>query len=119
MGERLQSPSMVCSGRVNAARRPWPQGLRDVDPPSMFESLVDVVTASDWVYALILVIAALDAVFPVVPSEATVIAAAALAAAGELVLGFVLIAGASGAVIGDNVAYLLGRAGQGVLLRRF
>jgi membrane protein DedA with SNARE-associated domain len=85
----------------------------------MFESLVDIVTASDWVYALILVIAALDAVFPVVPSEATVIAAAALAAAGELVLGFVLIAGASGAVIGDNVAYLLGRAGQGVLLRRF
>jgi membrane protein DedA with SNARE-associated domain len=79
----------------------------------MFESLVEVVTASSWVYPLILGIAALDAVFPLVPSEATVIAAVALAGTGELVLLFVLIAGATGAVIGDNVAYLIGRAGQG------
>ena len=84
----------------------------------MFESLVDVVTASEWVYLLIASIAALDAVFPLVPSEATVIAAGALAGSGELVLAFVLLAGAAGAVIGDNAAYLLGRVGQGVLLRR-
>jgi membrane protein DedA with SNARE-associated domain len=84
----------------------------------VFESLTDVITASEWVYALILLIAALDAVFPLVPSEATVIAAAALAGAGKLVLALVLIAGASGAVIGDNAAYLLGRAGQRPLLRR-
>ncbi|HEY5694797.1 MAG TPA: DedA family protein [Gaiellaceae bacterium] len=79
----------------------------------MFESLIDVVTASTWVYALILGIAALDAVFPLVPSEATVVAAAALAGAGDLVFALVLVAGAGGAVIGDNVAYLIGRAGQG------
>ena len=79
----------------------------------MFESLVEVVTASGWVYPLILGIAALDAVFPLVPSEATVISAAALAGTGELVLLLVLTAGAAGAVIGDNVAYLIGRAGQG------
>jgi membrane protein DedA with SNARE-associated domain len=84
----------------------------------MFESLIDVVTASDWVYLLIVAIAALDALFPVVPSEATVIAAAALAGAGDLVLGLVLVAGAIGAVIGDNAAFLLGRAGQGPLLGR-
>ena len=84
----------------------------------MLESLTDVITASEWVYALILLIAALDAVFPLVPSEATVIAAAALAGTGELVLAFVLISGAGGAVIGDNAAYLLGRAGKGVLRRR-
>ena len=58
-------------------------------------------------------LATLDAVFPVVPSEATVIAAAALAGADDLVLSFILIAAAGGAVIGDNVAYLLGRAGRG------
>ena len=78
----------------------------------MFQSLVDVVTESGWVYALIFGIAALDAVFPLVPSEATVVAAAALAGAGDLAFLLVLIAGAGGAAIGDNVAYLMGRAGQ-------
>jgi membrane protein DedA with SNARE-associated domain len=84
----------------------------------MGEALVDLITASEWVYLLILVIAAVDALFPLVRSEATVIAAAALAAMGELVLPFVLLSGAAGAFIGDNVAYLLGRAGQGMVLRR-
>jgi membrane protein DedA with SNARE-associated domain len=82
----------------------------------VFEWLVDAVTASAWVYALIVAIAALDAVFPLVPSEATVIAAASLAATGELVLVFVLLAGAAGAIAGDNVAYLLGRLGRGLVL---
>ena len=84
----------------------------------MFESLIDLVTASAWVYPLILGIAALDAVFPLVPSEATVIAAAALAGAGDLVLSLVLVAAAGGAVIGDNVAYLLGRVGRRPVVAR-
>lgn len=84
----------------------------------LFDSLVDPIVASGWVYPLIVLVAALDAVFPLVPSEATVIAAAALAGAGDLVLALVLVAGAAGAVAGDNVAYLLGRAGRGPLLRR-
>lgn len=87
--------------------------------PALFESLVDLVTSSAWVYPLILGVAALDAVFPLVPSEATLIAAAALAGTGDLDLSFVLIAGAAGAVIGDNVAYLIGRGGQGRLFGRF
>jgi membrane-associated protein len=78
----------------------------------VFESLVELVTASGWVYPLILGVAALDAVFPLVPSEATVIAAAALAGTGDLAFSFVLLAGAGGAVIGDNVAYLIGRGGR-------
>jgi membrane-associated protein len=84
----------------------------------VFQSLVDLVTQSSWVYALILGIAALEAVFPLVPSEATVVAAAALAGAGDLVFLLVLIAGAGGAAIGDNVAYLIGRAGQGQVVGR-
>jgi membrane-associated protein len=84
----------------------------------VFQSLVELVTQSSWVYALILGIAALDAVFPLVPSEATVVAAAALAGAGDLVFLLVLIAGAGGAAIGDNVAYLIGRAGQGQVVGR-
>jgi membrane-associated protein len=84
----------------------------------VFESLIDIVVASAWVYPLIAGVAALDAVFPLVPSEATVIAAAALAGTGDLVLSFVGVSGAAGAVIGDNLAYLLGRAGQGSVVRR-
>jgi membrane protein DedA with SNARE-associated domain len=88
------------------------------DPVRVFESLVDVVVASGWVYALIVAVAALDAVFPLVPSEATVIAAGALAGAGELMFAVVLLAGAGGAVLGDNIAYLLGRSGRGPLAGR-
>jgi membrane protein DedA with SNARE-associated domain len=47
-----------------------------------------------------------------------VIAAAALAGADDLVLPWVLIAAASGAVVGDNVAYLLGRVGRGPIVSR-
>lgn len=84
----------------------------------MFEWLVDAITSSAWVYVLILAVAALDAVVPLVPSEATVIAAAALAGTGDLVLGFVVLSAAAGAVIGDNVAYVLGRGGHRFVLDR-
>lgn len=83
----------------------------------MTQQLIDFATSSDWVYLLVLAIAALDAVFPVVPSEATVITAAALAAAGELDLAAVFVSAAAGAAIGDNVAYGLGRVSAGGLRR--
>jgi membrane protein DedA with SNARE-associated domain len=84
----------------------------------VFESLVELVTASAWVYPLILGIAALDAVFPLVPSEATVIAAGALAGTGDLVFALVILSGAAGAVLGDNLAYAIGRAGQAPVFGR-
>jgi membrane protein DedA with SNARE-associated domain len=84
----------------------------------VFESLIDPITGSTWVYPLIVGVAALDAVFPLVPSEATVVAAAALAGAGDLVFSLVLVAGAGGALLGDNVAYLIGRAGAGQVTGR-
>jgi membrane-associated protein len=83
----------------------------------MFQSLVDLITRSDWSYALVLAIAALDAVFPLVPSEATVITAAALAADGRLSLPLVLAAAAAGAVVGDNAGYAIGRLSSGTVRR--
>jgi membrane-associated protein len=74
-----------------------------------FDSLVELASASPWTYAVILAVAALDAVIPLVPSEATVISAGVLAGAGELQLGFVIAAGAAGAYAGDSGAYLIGR----------
>jgi membrane protein DedA with SNARE-associated domain len=51
----------------------------------------------------------LDAFFPLVPSETTVIAAGVLAAHGDLRIELVLIAAATGAIVGDNVTFWLGK----------
>lgn len=74
-----------------------------------FDSFLDLASGSPWTYAVILAVAALDAVIPLVPSEATVISAGVLAGAGDLQLGFVIAAGALGAFAGDTSAYWLGR----------
>jgi membrane-associated protein len=84
-----------------------------------FESLLDFVSASPWTYAVILGIAALDAVLPLVPSEASVISAGVLAGAGDLHLAFVIGAGALGAYLGDSSAYALGRRFEHGLGRSF
>jgi membrane-associated protein len=82
------------------------------------QSAVDLVSASPWTYAVILAIAAIDALIPLVPSEATVISAGVLAGAGELHLALVIAAGAAGAYTGDTAAYWLGRRFENRLDRR-
>jgi membrane-associated protein len=82
------------------------------------ESFFELASASPWTYAAILAVAALDAVLPLVPSEATVISAGVLAGAGDLHLAFVIAAGAGGAFMGDSGAYLLGRRFDRRLARR-
>lgn len=71
--------------------------------------LLEPLLTSPWAYLLIFAVAALDAVVPAVPSEATVISAGILAGAGELSLAAVVSAGAAGALIGDTAAYGGGR----------
>jgi membrane-associated protein len=83
-----------------------------------FDTLVDLASASPWTYAVIVAVAALDAVLPLVPSEATVISAGVLAGAGDLQLGFVIAAGAAGAYAGDSSAYWIGRRLDDRLARR-
>lgn len=75
----------------------------------MLESLTELVTGSPWTYAIVLAFAALDAVFPLVPSEATAITAGVLAGAGDLHVALVLAAAATGAFLGDNGGYAVGR----------
>jgi membrane-associated protein len=82
-----------------------------------FDSVLELVSASPWTYAVILGIAALDAVLPLVPSETAVISAGVLAGAGDLSLGLVIAAGAAGAYAGDSSAYLLGRSADERLKR--
>jgi membrane-associated protein len=83
-----------------------------------FDSVLELVSASPWTYAVILGVAALDAVLPLVPSETAVISAGVLAGAGDLQLGLVIAAGAAGAYVGDSSAYLLGRRADERLKRR-
>jgi len=68
-----------------------------------------VADASGWAYAVLVMFALLDALLPVVPSEASVITAGVVAAGGDLSLPLVIAAAAAGAFLGDNAAYLLGR----------
>lgn len=87
----------------------------------MFQSFVDAVSGSGWTYGIIFGVAALDAFFPVVPSETVVITAAVLASQGEgLRLELIIPCAAAGAVCGDNVSYWVGRlAGERIANRFF
>jgi membrane-associated protein len=79
----------------------------------LLESLTALISASPWTYAVVLGLAAADALFPVFPSETAAIGAGVLAGAGDLSIAFVVAAAATGAFIGDNSSYAVGRtAGQ-------
>lgn len=62
-----------------------------------------------WFVLVILAIAFFDSVVPVVPSETTVIIGGVAAGSGDQALPLVILAGAAGAFLGDNFAYLIGR----------
>ena len=67
--------------------------------------------ASPWIYAIAFVLIAVDGFFPPFPSESVVVALAALSASnGVPDIGPLLAVAAAGAIAGDNVAYLGGRA---------
>jgi membrane-associated protein len=85
----------------------------------LFQSLTDHVSGSPWTYAFIFGLAALDVVFPLVPSETSVILAGVLASTGDLVLFAVILVAAGGAILGDNVAYLIGRTVGPRVVSRF
>ena len=85
--------------------------------PSAYRSGVDLFTdlvlqavASPWLYLAMLAVAVVDGFFPPVPSETVLVAAAAVAAStGEPDLVLLGVAAATGAAIGDNIAFAMGR----------
>jgi membrane-associated protein len=62
-----------------------------------------------WFLGVIFAIAYLDSVIPIVPSETTVIVGGVAAGLHKQNLILVIVAGAVGAFLGDNSAYLIGR----------
>lgn len=82
--------------------------------------MIEWVSGSNWSYVAVFAVAVLDAFFPVVPSESMVIVAGALAASGDLSLPIVILAAWSGAVVGDNISYGIGKwAGEHTVKRLF
>jgi membrane-associated protein len=67
-------------------------------------------TAGNWWFLLVIfAVAYFDSVVPIVPSETTVIIGGVAAGSGDQSIALVIAAGAVGAFLGDNTAYLIGR----------
>jgi membrane protein DedA with SNARE-associated domain len=95
---------------------------------SIFSDLADAFTeltdwladfSSNWWFLLIIfAVAFLDSVLPIVPGETMVIIGGVAAGQGEQSLLLVIAAGASGAFLGDNTAYVIGSAMSRFIERR-
>jgi membrane protein DedA with SNARE-associated domain len=71
-----------------------------------------------WFLLIIFAVAYLDSVIPIVPGETMVIIGGVAAGQGEQSLVLVIVAGASGAFLGDNTAYYIGSKLSGFIERK-
>jgi membrane-associated protein len=84
-----------------------------------FDQLAEWVSGEWWSYLIIFAIAVIDAFFPLVPSETLVVIGGSLASSGDLEFPLVVLAGASGAIVGDNISYWIGHfVGERTVRRR-
>jgi membrane-associated protein len=79
---------------------------------------LDELSSHWWFVAVILVIAYLDSIVPVVPSETAVILGGVAAGQGNQQIALVIGAGAVGAFLGDLTAYSVGARMRGFVARR-
>jgi membrane protein DedA with SNARE-associated domain len=76
----------------------------------MWDFLFHLLADSPQAYVILFALAALDAVFPVAPSETGLILAGLLCVSGpHLSLTLVIVSAAAGAFLGDSSSYALGR----------
>lgn len=90
------------------------------------EELITELSQNPWFFLILFVVALLDSVVPIVPSEFSVIAGGVAAGAGTLIddqrvlsLILVIVAGATGAYAGDSLAYWIGNRSDKLLKRWF
>ncbi|MHB1090004.1 MAG: DedA family protein [Ilumatobacteraceae bacterium] len=76
-------------------------------------------SSSPWFYAILFVIAFVDSVLPIVPSETLVIIGGVSAGSGSLSIFAVIACAAAGAFIGDNMSYLIGTRASTFITRRY
>jgi len=73
-----------------------------------FNRITDWVSGEWWAYPVIFLVAVVDAFFPVVPSETVVVIGGNLASSGDMILPLVILSGAAGAIVGDNISFGIG-----------
>ncbi|WP_144796375.1 DedA family protein [Microbacterium paludicola] len=78
----------------------------------IINELILQAATSPWLYLIMLATAVIDGFFPPIPSESVLVAAAAVAASASEGTNLVLLGAvaAAGAMIGDNIAYAIGRS---------
>ncbi|MEW1975573.1 MULTISPECIES: DedA family protein [Microbacterium] len=77
----------------------------------IINDLILQAAASPWLYLVMFATAVIDGFFPPIPSETVLVAAAAVAAStGETNMPLLIAVAALGAMIGDNIAYAIGRS---------
>ena len=81
-----------------------------------FTDWIDEISSAWWFLLIIFTVAFFDSIFPVVPSETTVIIGGVAAGQGNQVLLFVILFAALGAFCGDNAAYAIGHRFRGRVL---
>lgn len=74
-------------------------------------------TVAKWGFIGIMLVVAGDGIFPILPGETAIVAGAVLAAQGNGHLLLVIAAGIIGAILGDSVAFWIGRWGAGPIQR--
>jgi len=85
----------------------------------MLASILDVShLVKDFGYPLLFVLVMSEAGGVPIPGETALIAAAVLASQGKLQIEIVILLAAAGAIVGDNIGYLIGRKGGRWLLER-
>ncbi|MFT7475413.1 MAG: membrane-associated protein [Verrucomicrobiales bacterium] len=97
-----------------------------VDVFESVEELITELSQNPWFFAILFAVALLDSVIPIVPSEFSVIAGGVASGAGTLIDGrpvlsivLVIICGATGAYLGDSLAYWIGSRSDKALKRIF
>lgn len=86
----------------------------------MFGWLSEQVSGSPISYVIVALAAGGDVLFPLIPSETMVLTASVLASHGDLSIWLIMLVTAGGAMIGDNVSWLLGaRVGEPLARRLF
>jgi membrane-associated protein len=75
-------------------------------------------SSSPWFYLIIFTVAVFDSVVPIVPSESLVIIGGVSAGSGSLSIAIVILCAASGAFIGDNLSYFIGREASDWVTKR-
>jgi membrane protein DedA with SNARE-associated domain len=75
-------------------------------------------SSSPWFYLIIFGVAVFDSVLPIVPSETLVIIGGVSAGSGSLSIALVILCAGSGAFVGDNLSYFIGREASDWVIKR-